>query len=41
MKQIKGVMLQYFEWHLKSNGQLWKQLAQSAKELSEIGFTQV
>jgi alpha-amylase len=34
-----GVMMQYFQWYLPEDGQLWKELAQRAPELSAAGFT--
>lgn len=36
-----GVMMQYFEWNLPDDGQLWKQLKEDAGHLSEIGITAV
>ncbi|WP_029906895.1 alpha-amylase [Prevotella sp. 10(H)] len=36
-----GVMMQYFEWNLPNDGNLWKQLKDDAKHLSEIGVTAV
>jgi len=36
-----GVMMQYFEWNLPNDGNLWKQLKSEAKHLSEIGITAV
>lgn len=36
-----GVIFQYFEWNLPADGQLWKQLAQDASNLAEIGVTAV
>lgn len=37
----KGVMMQYFEWNLPSEGTLWKQLKNDAKNLSRKGITAV
>jgi alpha-amylase len=34
-----GVMMQYFHWYLPSDGSLWKQVANEAKNLAEVGFT--
>lgn len=36
-----GVIFQYFEWNLPSDGQLWEQLARDAAHLKEIGVTAV
>lgn len=36
-----GVMIQYFEWNLPNDGQLWKKLKADAKHLQEIGVTAV
>lgn len=36
-----GVMMQYFEWNLPNDGNLWKQLKADAKHLREIGITAV
>ena len=36
-----GVMMQYFEWNLPNEGNLWKQLKEDAKHLHEIGVTAV
>lgn len=36
-----GVMMQYFEWNLPNDGQLWNKLKADAKHLHEIGITSV
>ncbi len=36
-----GVMMQYFEWNLSNDGQLWNRLKEDAKHLREIGVTAV
>lgn len=36
-----GVMMQYFEWNLPNDGNLWKQLKEDAPHLHEIGVTAV
>jgi len=36
-----GVMMQYFEWNLPNDGQLWNRLKADAKHLQEIGVTAV
>ena len=37
----RGVMFQYFEWHCPPDGSLWRQLAQRAQELKNLGTTAV
>lgn len=36
-----GTMLQYFEWYLPSDGNLWNQLAANAASLEAMGFTAI
>lgn len=36
-----GVMIQYFEWNLPNDGQLWRQLKEDAAHLADIGVTGV
>lgn len=36
-----GVMMQYFEWNLPNDGNLWNQLKSDAKHLHKIGVTAV
>lgn len=36
---INGTMLQYFEWDLPENCNLWKQLSEDAGDLADTGFT--
>jgi len=36
-----GVMMQYFEWNLPNDGQLWNKLKADAKHLHDIGVTAV
>jgi len=36
-----GVMMQYFEWNLPNDGNLWNQLKADAKHLHEIGISAV
>lgn len=36
-----GVMMQYFEWNLPNDGQLWKQLKEDAAHLQQKGITAV
>ncbi len=39
MKEINGIMMQYFEWYLDCKQNLWNIIAQNAKKLSNIGVT--
>ena len=39
MSQVNGVMMQYFHWYSPADGNLWNQLAKSAKDLAKIGVT--
>ena len=41
MKQINGMMMQYFEWYMDCNQNLWNIIKDNAKELAEIGVTSV
>lgn len=41
MKEYNGAMMQFFHWHTSANGSLWKQLAEQAESLSEVGITSV
>lgn len=36
-----GVMMQYFEWNLPNDGQLWKKLKEDAQHLHDMGVTAV
>ena len=36
-----GLMMQYFEWHLPSDGTLWNKAAEEAKSLAASGVTSV
>jgi len=36
-----GVMMQYFEWNLPNDGNLWNKLKEDARHLHEIGITSV
>ena len=38
---LNGVIMQYFEWYLKEDCNLWKQLKEDSKHLKEIGITSV
>lgn len=37
----RGVLFQYFEWYIKEDGSLWKEVAARAKELKDIGVSAV
>ncbi len=41
MSNVNGVMLQFFQWHTKDDGTLWKELAKKAPELVGKGFTSI
>jgi alpha-amylase len=41
MSETNGVMMQYFHWYIPEDGNLWNQLAQSAKDLAKAGVTSV
>ncbi len=36
-----GTMMQYFEWNMPNDGQLWNRLKQDAEHLADIGITAV
>ncbi|GIP52815.1 hypothetical protein J42TS3_18500 [Paenibacillus vini] len=38
---VNGTMMQYFEWYLPNNGNLWNNLQADASHLSDIGITAV
>ena len=37
----RGVMFQYFEWNLRPDGSLWRELASRAAYLKRLGVTAV
>lgn len=41
MKNINGIIMQYFEWNMECNQDLWNKLAKKAEELSNIGITAI
>jgi len=41
MPMHRGVMFQYFEWNVPADGSLWRQLADKARELANLGTTAV
>lgn len=41
MSEFNGVMMQYFHWYIKPDGNLWNELADNAADLAEAGITSV
>ncbi|NJL01811.1 MAG: alpha-amylase [Spirulinaceae cyanobacterium RM2_2_10] len=41
MSQPNGVMMQYFHWYLSPDSKLWKEMAENAEQLAEVGITSV
>ena len=41
MKKINGIMMQYFEWYMDCNQNLWNRIADNAEKLSNIGITAI
>ena len=39
MKKINGIIMQYFEWYLPSNQNLWNKVSENAEELAKMGIT--
>ncbi len=39
MKKINGVIIQYFEWYLETNQNLWNEISKNAENLAKIGIT--
>lgn len=39
MKKINGVIMQYFEWYLETNQNLWNEISKNAENLAKIGIT--
>ena len=39
MKQINGIIMQYFEWYMNCNQNLWNTIAENAEKLADIGIT--
>ncbi len=39
MKKINGIIMQYFEWYMECNQNLWNEVAKNAPELADIGIT--
>ena len=38
-REINGVMMQYFEWYLNCNKNLWNTVKKKGEELSRLGIT--
>ena len=41
MKKINGIIMQYFEWYMECNQNLWNTLAENAEKLAKQGITAV
>jgi alpha-amylase len=41
MSASNGVLFQYFHWHNKPDGTLWRELAENAKTLKDAGITAI
>ena len=39
MRKINGIIMQYFEWYMDCNQNLWNTIANQAEELAHIGIT--
>ena len=39
MKKINGIIMQYFEWYMDCNQNLWNQVAEKAEYLANLGIT--
>lgn len=39
MRKINGIIMQYFEWYMNCNQNLWNQVKENAEKLSNIGVT--
>ncbi len=39
MKKINGIIMQYFEWYMECNQNLWNEIAKNAEKLAQIGIT--
>ena len=39
MSETNGVMMQYFHWYTEPDGNLWKEVAEKAQELADVGIT--
>lgn len=41
MKQINGIIMQYFEWYMDCKQNLWNDIASNAEKLADIGITAI
>ena len=41
MKKINGIIMQYFEWYMECEQNLWNNIKEQAKKLSELGITAI
>lgn len=39
MKKINGIIMQYFEWYMNCNQNLWNEISENAEKLADIGIT--
>lgn len=39
MKKINGIIMQYFEWYMESNQNLWNEIKENAEKLAKLGIT--
>ena len=39
MKKINGIIMQYFEWYMETNQNLWNKIVEEAPKLADIGIT--
>ena len=39
--RTNGLMMQYFEWYLPNDGNLWNRLKEAAPHLNQIGVTAI
>lgn len=39
MKKINGIIMQYFEWYMECNQNLWNDISKNAEQLSNLGIT--
>ena len=38
MKKINGIIMQYFEWYMECNQNLWNEIAENAERLASLGI---
>ena len=39
MKKINGVIMQYFEWYMNCEQNLWNEISENAEKLADVGIT--